>query len=1324
MFADRKSVDAEAKSSNGLSRTESVATKQSGSTKDEAEEAMVDALDKLDDPHMLVDEQKSATADKGAEKLKPVPVLKLFRFATKLDIILSLAGTFFSCASGVINPVMIIIFSDLMGVILTYETLKYRGQLDAANHHLDHESRKYCLWFLGLGIVMWIMSFGVNACWAVAAENQGLRIRKLYYKAIVRQDIGWFDTVKTGELTTRITNDVNLVQDGLGEKFGFVFMNVVAFVVSFIIALVKGWKLTLVCLCVIPFIAAAGGYLGVAISKLVTQAQDKTASSGAIADEVLSGIRTVMAFNGQAREIARYDEKIHDAYLFGRKSGFILGGSIGMIQFFIFVMYCVGFNFGSWRLRQGEYEPQEVLNVILILLIGGFMLSGAAPNVSAISTAQGSAAKVFDIIDRQSPIDPLDTEAGTKVEKVHGEISFRNIHFSYPSRPDVPILRGFSLDIKPGQKVALVGESGCGKSTTIGLIERFYDPAQGDVLIDGVNIKELNIGTLRQRIGIVTQEPVLFSTSIMQNIKWGAVDPENCPPTDDEVIEAAKAANAHQFISQLPDSYNTLVGEGGALLSGGQKQRIAIARAIIRNPDVLLLDEATSALDTASERLVQDALDRLSADRTTISIAHRLSTIRNCDQIYVVREGVVSESGTHDDLVMSGGEYAAMVRAQELRQAVRSEVESKGESAGEADDEGNVDELIAKELREQALELKATATRQTIESAKNAPSSGSAKQGGPKPLEESSDMYLMLRLLWAYRGSMKVAIPGTFLAIIDGAVMPCFALVFARALMALSLPDMDEVKRKTDLYANLFLIFSVAGGLAMFGRIGLFHVAGENTTRQLRHDLFVKYMTFESGFFDDDRNGVGALTSRLATDSEDFNKIVGTVISTAMSTLSTITCALAIAFAYEWRIALMMMACWPIQSYAQYLQAQSTWGASMRLRQAYEVSGQSAAETIRNIRTVATLRREETFIRTFDELNEAPHSGNIRSSLYSSLGFGFAMACNMFINALVFFAGCRFIINGWIDVTQLMNSLMATMFASMSIGMLAQISPMISKGAVASRGIFQTLDRKSAINDIDSTGSDASEKFEGNVGFKDVKFSYPIRPDTKILKGISFDALTGKSIALVGASGSGKSTSILLAQRLYDALSGKVTVEGLGVRDWNIMALRNSMAIVGQEPILFNYTIGENIAYGKPGATQLEIEEAAKEANIYNFVRNLPDGFNTSVGQKGGRLSGGQKQRVAIARALVRKPKLLLLDEATAALDSRSEKVVQRVLDKAAKERTTLTVAHRLSTIQDSDMIIVFKAGRIVERGTHDELLAQKGTYYMLVQQQSLQVTH
>ncbi|KAJ1837134.1 hypothetical protein LPJ70_005970, partial [Coemansia sp. RSA 2708] len=508
-----------------------------------------------------------------------------------------------------------------------------------------------------------------------------------------------------------------------------------------------------------------------------------------------------------------------------------------------------------------------------------------------------------------------------------------------------------------------------------------------------------------------------------------------------------------------------------------------------------------------------------------------------------------------------------------------------------------------------------------------------------------------------------------------------------RAMLALSQPDMDEVKRQITLYGNLFLVFAVGASLTMYGRIGLFQVAGESATRKLRHDLFVKFMTFESGFFDDEQHAPGALTARLATDTEDINKVISSVVSATASAAATIVVAAVIAFIYDWHMALLAIACWPLQCYAQYWQARATWGSTVRLRTVYEKSGRAAAETIRNIKTVATLRREETFIRVFDEMNEEPHAGSVRGSLLSSVGFGFAMACQMFVNALVFFAGCQFVIRGWVSMNDMFNSMMVTMMATMLIGILAQILPMIPKGATAARGIYETLDRPTAINGIDQTGS-KTDSFEGNIDFDNIKFSYPIRPDTRILKGISFAAISGKSVALVGASGSGKSTSILLAQRLYDAHSGTVSVEGLGVRDWNIMALRDNMAIVGQEPILFNSTISENIAYGKPNATHQEIEEAAKEANVYNFVRNLPDGFATSVGQKGGRLSGGQKQRVAIARALVRKPKLLLLDEATAALDSCSEKVVQQVLDKASKERTTLTVAHRLSTIQDCDLIV------------------------------------
>ncbi|KAJ2815216.1 hypothetical protein GGI24_006127, partial [Coemansia furcata] len=404
------------------------------------------------------------------------------------------------------------------------------------------------------------------------------------------------------------------------------------------------------------------------------------------------------------------------------------------------------------------------------------------------------------------------------------------------------------------------------------------------------------------------------------------------------------------------------------------------------------------------------------------------------------------------------------------------------------------------------------------------------------------------------------AVPGTIFSLINGAVLPCFTLVYSRLIVSLSDPDREQMKHDATKYACLFLIFAVTDLFAMFGRAGLWHIAGESLTRRIRYETFKKYLSFEAGYYDDEENGTGKLTARLATEAEDVNKVVGTVLGTFVSTLSTVTTALVIAFTNSWQLTLIVLCCWPIQGVAQFLQARSIWGSAFRTKRAYEQSGQAAAESIRNIRTVATLRREETFIRSFNEHNSGPHSSNLKGAITTSIGFGFSQACNLFTNALLFYSGCRFIINGWINVSQMTGVLFAAVFSSMAIGLLAQFSPMISKGAVASRGIYKTLNRKSLIDNMDASGS-SPEKFEGNVEFKDVKFSYPLRPDTKILKGISFEALTGKSVALVGASGSGKSTSILLAQRLYDASSGSVSVEGISVRDWSITSLRDHMAI-------------------------------------------------------------------------------------------------------------------------------------------------------------------
>ncbi|ELU12562.1 hypothetical protein CAPTEDRAFT_117973, partial [Capitella teleta] len=386
---------------------------------------------------------------------------------------------------------------------------------------------------------------------------------------------------------------------------------------------------------------------------------DAYARAGAVAQEVLSSLRTVIAFGGQAKECKRYNDNLAIAKKFGVKKTTASGGGMGMIYFIIFACYALAFWYGSKLVREEEhYTAGVMLTVFMAVVFGAFGLGNAAPNLKNVATARGAAYSLWEILDRQPLIDSSSPE-GEKLGQVDGNIEFKEVHFKYPSRPDVPILRGLNLKANVGQTVALVGPSGCGKSTTVQLLQRFYDPCEGEILIDGHNIKDLNIKFLRDHIGLVSQEPILFATTIRENIQYGR---ENV--TDAEIEQATKMSNAYDFIMKLPQRFDTMCGERGAQLSGGQKQRIAIARALVRDPKILLLDEATSALDTESEATVQAALDKAREGRTTLVIAHRLSTVKNADLIVGFKDGVAHEMGTHNELMALEGIYYKLVTNQ------------------------------------------------------------------------------------------------------------------------------------------------------------------------------------------------------------------------------------------------------------------------------------------------------------------------------------------------------------------------------------------------------------------------------------------------------------------------------------------------------------------------------------------------------------------------------------------------------------------------------------------------------------------------------------
>uniref|UniRef100_K3W851 Uncharacterized protein n=1 Tax=Globisporangium ultimum (strain ATCC 200006 / CBS 805.95 / DAOM BR144) TaxID=431595 RepID=K3W851_GLOUD len=506
----------------------------------------------------------------------------------------------------------------------------------------------------------------------MTASRQAKRIRGEYVSAIITKEIGWFDVNEPMQLATRVADSTVTIQEGMGSKVGdglrFFSMGVSGVVIGF----VKGWELTLVLLVLTPFIAFAAFLSTKVLSSATQSGIESYGKAGAIAQESLSNIRTVHMFNSIQHFIHKYDEALGLSTKAGIKKGFAVGWGTGLLFFTMFCTYAIGMYFGAWKIANdqlegnhctgsGCYDGGKVLVVFFSVITAAMGMGQAGPCVQAIFSARAAAYDVFDVIKRASLIDPL-SESGKKLEKVTGEIEIDSVSFAYPSRPEVVVCNNYSLKIKAGETVALVGPSGSGKSTIVSLLERFYDPLSGSVKVDGVDVRELNVKWLREQVGLVGQEPSLFATSIMENIRYGAPS-----ATDNQVIEASKMANAYNFIKEFPQGFATEVGERGTQLSGGQKQRIAIARAILRDPEVLLLDEATSALDNESERVVQESLDRLlaSKQRTTIIVAHRLSTIRNADVIAVTQDGAIVEQGTHDELMrVPDGIYKLLVSRQ------------------------------------------------------------------------------------------------------------------------------------------------------------------------------------------------------------------------------------------------------------------------------------------------------------------------------------------------------------------------------------------------------------------------------------------------------------------------------------------------------------------------------------------------------------------------------------------------------------------------------------------------------------------------------------
>ncbi|XP_030843068.1 ATP-dependent translocase ABCB1 isoform X1 [Strongylocentrotus purpuratus] len=1268
-----------------------------------------------------------------------VPFLSLYRYATEQDWLLLVLGAVAALANGSAWPILYLFLGLMLDDFIMFNTANVTlTDFDNATMHttrtllqfpsganedvlivsdtFEQGVQESCIRFALVGLSVMISSYIQTASFGLTGERQTNRLRKAFFHAILHQEISWFDFHQTGEITSKLSDDVEKVKSGYGENVGIFLQFLGQIIAGFILAFSVSWELTIVIMAVLPVLVLSSGFMAHVISVMTTQEMQAYSQAGGVAEEVLSCIRTVMAFGGQKKELERYEKELLTAKAAGIKKGITSGLGIGMSYLFYSCTYALSLWYGPKMVSEGRISGGDVVTVFFCIWSGSASIGNLTPSVHAIASARGAAVAIYDVIDSEPEIDKR-KDKGMKPKSIEGNIEFRNVRFSYPIRQDVPVLRDLSMKVNSGQRVAVVGSSGCGKSTMVKLLLRFYNHASGEICIDGIDIRDLNVTWLRENIGVVSQEPTLFNCSIRQNIEFGHEG-----VSDAEIEEAAKKANAHQFISSLPKGYDTTVGERGAQLSGGQKQRVAIARALVRNPRILLLDEATSALDSESEKLVQEALDKAQEGRTTLVIAHRLSTVQNADLIFVMKEGHVAESGNHKELMNRESIYRQLVTLQMFKKQDESilsddDVRSLGRQSSLNDSVPSSPSSDSVKYSSVNDELIVPVNGNgKVHMGEEEPSIKTKKKNKKHKKEKTFTSVPKLSywdILRLNKPECHYIIIGCIFAAFLGAALPTLAILLTEIIRIFSLPP-DEMVAAASFWSLMFIVLGVVRAVSIFVSMLMFSISGELLTLRLRKKAFWAILRQDAAWFDEPEHNTGSLANVLATDASNVQGATGLRISTLMHEFVTVLIAVIIAFIYGWQLALFTLCAVPLMTFWGRIQMAMLTGTQKQDSHLLQEASEIASEAIENITTVSSLNLEERIYHFYCEKLREP----LKKIQKHKFFFAFAVCCSQasvfFLFAGAFRFGGHLVAIGQMSSDAMFKVIIVITYAGIALGQAAAFMPDFSKAKMSAAKLITLIGLKPTIDNYSTEGLKPL-KIDGAIKCNNLTFRYPNRPGSTILDSLNLNIKPGHTMALVGESGCGKSTMVALMERFYDPNCGSIQLDGNDLRDLNIGWLRSNMSIVSQEPVLFACSIRDNIAYGvEDELPQDEVERVAKMANIHDFIISLPLGYDTLVGEKGAQLSGGQKQRVAIARALARNPRILLFDEATSALDTESEQIVQNALDNAMDGRTSIVVAQRLNTIQNSDQIAVIRDGNIVEQGRHQELVSRKGHYYTL----------
>jgi len=1129
------------------------------------------------------------------KEAEPCSFFELFRYASKKDKIYIVLGSLAAAINGAALPAFSILFGNVSDAFVpggdSGDLLRRVGIISAE--------------FLGLGIASFILSYISFATWMTAGEHQTIKIRKKYFQALLRQEIAFFDSVNPNEISSKIADECFQIQAGIGETVSTFIYSIAMLISGFIIGYIFGWQLALVLTSVTPLLAITGTAFVYSVQKQTEFTSKSYTEAGAISEEALNGVKTITSLNGQEKELKRYQVALDKHNKSVVKFGAFSGAAMGLVWFTLFGMYALGFWYGAKLIDDGTtnairgrpYNGGDTLIVFFSIMFAGFSISQATPAFKKFAKAKSAGGRTFQVIDRKSNIS-IEDDSGLKPDSLNGEIEFDNVKFAYPLKPDKLILDGISFKAKKNEKIAFVGESGCGKTTCVQLIERFYDIHEGYIKIDGNELKKLNLRWLRQNIGYVGQEPVLFATSIKENLLIAKED-----ASEEEVWDSLKKANAAEFVDQLPDKLETFVGTNATQLSGGQKQRLAIARAILKNPSILLLDEATSALDRKNEIEIQKTLDEIAEGRTTITIAHRLTTVQNADRIIVFDQGKIVEEGSHKELVSKKGKYYSL---QSLQLKIQEEQEKdnnlerndsdeskKNKSSGNSNQ--NQEGALTPEIDSKTKNSEVPSTsldpknirgktkkenigRQDIdisleiETNKDVQDQEKDKKSTKKKEKKEN---ITGRLLEYNKEKRGLLILGLIFSALAGICFPISAIIISDYLeIFASVGDPDFMSDATR-NAIFYIIIAIASFVFATLQFATLNLVGENLCKKLRIAVLKRYLYNDIGWFDLPENAPGVLIARLSTETNLVNSLASTALGVFAQATASFISGTVIAFIASWQVTLVSLVLSPLVVISGAIQAKLNEGFSEKTDVAYRESINFIAEAANNMRTVASFGREDKLLKNYDQKLEKPMNLAVRKGNLSGLAYGFSQFAMFLDYAVVFFLGAVFMNATNLGYKDLFQSIFGVLFAAFGAGNAMQYAPDVGAARVAAKSIFKILDSQPKIK-IDDPQQNCKQPIQGEIEFKDVWFRYPTRPKY-ILKGLSFKINSSSKVAFVGPSGCGKSTIMSLLLRFYDIDKGEILIDGVELKKYDLRYLRYHFGVVSQEPVLFNGTIEFNI---------------------------------------------------------------------------------------------------------------------------------------------------